>query len=308
MKNILFNYNASRQDVIEVRGLKTSLRRWGPEDAPVLLLLHGIRDCSATFQFIVDHLQAGWQAISPDWRGHGHTERAQTYWFHDFVGDLSTIVDMLSPNFPIPIIGHSLGGNIAGIYAGLRPSRVSHLISLDGFGPLVNEIPVDPRKVMRDFLDETNSSRHKIYPDVQAMADRLSVSNPRLSQQNALYLAENSSKPSTNGGRHWLYAPQIRVSLPSFRNFDEWGRIWSDVICPTLWIQSGDKRPNAPTNNPSEMRRRAEMMPPGLVRITLDDTGHNLHHDAAEKIGSLVSKFLERPALVSNKFTIEKGC
>ena len=297
----------SRRETVHLHGLDISLRRWGPANAPLLLMVHGIRDSSVTFQFVVDRLQGDWQVVAPDWRGHGQSARAQDYWFHDFVADLSALVDLLSPDAPLPIVGHSLGGNIAGIFAGLRPGRVSHLVSLDGFGPLMDAVPVDPRALMRDFLSAgTRPPRRRTYPGVEAMAERLRQANPRLAPNWALFLARHSSAPDTGGGRTWLYAPNIRRSLPSFRTLDEWGRIWAEITAPALWVQSDDARPNAPAAHPDEMNRRAALMP-SVEQVKLPDTGHNLHHDAPAEVAALVSRFLMRSAAAVSELAAGRG-
>ena len=41
------------------------LREWGEESAPLLLLLHGWMDVSATFQFLVDAFSAEWHVVAP---------------------------------------------------------------------------------------------------------------------------------------------------------------------------------------------------------------------------------------------------
>ena len=60
---------SSRSEFIDIRGLRTHVRHWGPEDAPRLFLLHGWLDVSAAFQFTVDALKQDWHVIAPDWRG-----------------------------------------------------------------------------------------------------------------------------------------------------------------------------------------------------------------------------------------------
>ncbi len=49
----------SRSDFIDARGV----RRWGKLDAPMLFMLHGWMDVSASFQFVVDALQLDWQML-----------------------------------------------------------------------------------------------------------------------------------------------------------------------------------------------------------------------------------------------------
>lgn len=280
----------ARLDWVPAGGLTYALRIWGRDEAPPLLMLHGTQDSSATFQFVVDHLADRWRIIAPDWRGHGRTDRAPGYWLHDFVGDLSALAEGLFGDRAVPIVGHSLGGNIAGIYAGLRPARVSHLISLDGFGPLVDQVPVDPRDLLSRHLDGPPARGKRLYPDAARMGRRLTEKNPSLDPARAEWLAQEASE-AVEGGRRWLYADGYRRSLPSLRDLDEWGRIWAGITAPVLWVESGHRRPNAPVGLPQEMERRAALIP-NLRRVSLPGTHHNLHHDEPERVARLIEDFL----------------
>ena len=64
----------SRSELITIRGLRYHIRHWGNENAPLLVMLHGWMDTSASFQFMIDCLQHDWHVIAPDWRGFGRTE------------------------------------------------------------------------------------------------------------------------------------------------------------------------------------------------------------------------------------------
>lgn len=153
---------ASRCETLLVRGVKYNVRRWGSENGRPILFLHGTRDSSITFQFVVEHLQGDWSVVAPDWRGHGQSQWvSQGYWLHEFVADLDVLAGTLFEGRAGPIVGHSLGGNIAGVYAGLRPERLSHLISLDGFGPLVDRVPVDVKEMLSNLLAVPHASRTK---------------------------------------------------------------------------------------------------------------------------------------------------
>jgi pimeloyl-ACP methyl ester carboxylesterase len=124
----------SRSEFITVRGLRYHIRHWGSEGAPKLFMTHGWMDVSASFQFMVDCLQRDWHVIAPDWRGYGLTDRvgADTYWFPDYMGDLDVILDHYSPDEPVNLLGHSMGGNVVSVYAGVRPARIKKLINLEG--------------------------------------------------------------------------------------------------------------------------------------------------------------------------------
>lgn len=290
-------FRPSRCETIRIRGLDYNLRKWGRDGGRPVLFLHGTQDSSVTFQFVVDHLQGDWQVIVPDWRGHGHTQWVtQGYWFHEFVADLAAIMDTLFPGHAPPLVGHSLGGNIAGIYAGLRPKRLSHLVSLDGFGPLASAVPVDMRQLLSRLLSITENPReHASYANVEAIAARLMRGNPRLSAERAAFLAEHSSGPDGTGGRRWLFDPSHQASLPSLHTIDEWGHLWSGMEVPVLWVSSQDQRRGAAVNVPGEMERRAAKVP-GVRRVTIAGTGHNLHHDEPARVAELIERFIADPA------------
>jgi pimeloyl-ACP methyl ester carboxylesterase len=287
---------ASRCDTLVVRGVRYNVRRWGRATGRPILFLHGTQDSSITFQFVVERLRGDWCVIAPDWRGHGHSQWvSQGYWFHEFVADLDILVDALFSERSVPIVGHSLGGNIASVFAGLRPDRLTHLISLDGFGPLANLIPVDVKQILSRLLAIPDASRGRTrYRGVDEMAARLARRNPRLTAERARFLAEHSSAEDGQGGRRWLFDPSHERSLPSLHSLDEWGQVWAGIRVPVLWVASSDRRPFAPVSIPGEMDRRAAMMP-GVKRINIPGTGHNLHHDAPEEVAGLIERFVENP-------------
>jgi pimeloyl-ACP methyl ester carboxylesterase len=126
---------ASQSHILKVRGVRYHVRTWGEDKSPKLVLLHGWMDVSASFQFLVDALQSDWYVIAPDWRGFGLSEwAADGYWFADYIADLDVLLRELAPQEPVNLVGHSMGGNVAGLYAGARPSRIAKLALLEGFG------------------------------------------------------------------------------------------------------------------------------------------------------------------------------
>jgi pimeloyl-ACP methyl ester carboxylesterase len=163
---------------IQVRGLRIGVRRWGCANAPRLFFLHGWMDSSPTFQFLVDALQGAWQVIAPDWRGYGASQwLSHPYWFPDYYADLHAILAHYSDE-PVCLVGHSMGGNIASIYAGLRPERVSRLVMMDFLG-LPVPTDADGSRPLGHWLDEVfKTPTLRTYPSHEALAQRLDGGQP----------------------------------------------------------------------------------------------------------------------------------
>jgi pimeloyl-ACP methyl ester carboxylesterase len=131
-------------EFVTTRGTRLHVRRWGSPDAPILFMLHGWMDISASFQFVVDALVVDWQVIAPDARGFGLSdwpvERGLSghYWFQDYLADLDALLDHYAPaslhGEPVNLVGHSMGANVVCLYAGVRPERVRRVVDLEGFG------------------------------------------------------------------------------------------------------------------------------------------------------------------------------
>ncbi len=281
-----------RCEHVRVGDLDYAIRRWGDPAAPPLLLLHGGRDCGATFQFLIDALKGEWSIVAPDWRGHGLSARARRgYWTHDFLADLDVLVEALFPDMAIDLVAHSMGGNIGGLYAGLRPARIRRFVALDAFGPPANRLPVDPHALLADHLKPWPEALGRGYGSVGEAAARLMAANRRLTPDKALFLAEASSSLGADGRRRWLFDPGMKRSLLTLHTIDEWAAVWARVEAPVLWIASGDIRDDAPSFPPAVIAERRRLMPQAAFH-RLEDTGHNLHHDRPADAAAIIEAFL----------------
>ena len=282
----------SRSQFVYLRGLACHVRVWGEPDDPPLLLLHGGRDASATFQFLVDALAGEWRAVAPDWRGHGRSGRAASpYAFSDYLADLDALLPALFGGRPVPIVGHSLGGNVACVYAGLRPERLTHLVSLDGFGVPERSSADAPDRLVRWLDSLAQDYPERLYPDLAAMAERLAAANPQLPADKALFMAEHLSRPAA-GGFVWALDPAHRRPFAAPHRVAEWEACLRRIAAPTLWLGSGATFPPALDEEPGGLARRAALARAELRRIP--GTGHNLHHDAPDAVAREIEEFLGR--------------
>ena len=128
----------SRSEFVPIRHLRYHVLQWGtpsPDKTP-LVMVHGWMDVAASFQFVIDALKDDHWIIAPDWRGFGLTETPDVdhFFFPDYLADLDQLLDHYVGERQVHLIGHSMGGHVATLYAGVRPERVQTLINLEGFG------------------------------------------------------------------------------------------------------------------------------------------------------------------------------
>ena len=282
----------SRSHFIDVRNTRYHLREWGADTAPLLVMLHGARDTSASFQFLVDALERDWHVVCPDWRGHGDSGWTPgNYWLTDFLCDLDALLTQQFAGREFVLLGHSMGGNIAGAYAGLRPERLTHLVILDALGNPLDRSPVRWAEVLLQLLDEESSSpQFHSYRDVSEMSLRLMRSNSRLDATRAAFLARAHSRSLPDGGRAWAWDPAFRKSWPSVHSTEEWADLWQRITAPVLCLLSSDPRPNAATSDPDAIRERSSYFRNLTLRV-VPDTGHNVHIDAPSHVAREIEGF-----------------
>ena len=123
-----------RSEFVALRERRYHVRIWGDDTSPTIFFLHGWGDVGASFQFVVDAMKGHWRIIAPDWRGFGQSQwNDGPYFFPDYIADLDALLEHYSPQAPAQIAGHSLGGIVAGLYAGIRPERVCRIANMEGF-------------------------------------------------------------------------------------------------------------------------------------------------------------------------------
>jgi pimeloyl-ACP methyl ester carboxylesterase len=284
----------SESRFFSIRGLRYHVRQWPAPGAPKVVLLHGWMDVSASFQFMVDALARPWDVYAPDWRGYGLTDwgKSDCYWFPDYIADLEKLLEELSPATPVNLVGHSLGGNVAALYAGIRPQRVARLVNLEGFGLAPTRPEQAPRRYARWLEELRDPPQLRPYESHAALAERLRKNNPRLAPEKAEFLARHWGKEVPGKGVVLRADPAHKIVNPVLYRYEEARACWREVRAPVLWVEGAEtqtpKRLNISAGDAAE--RRAAF---GDLRFaTVPDAGHMLHHDQPEAVARLVEAFL----------------
>ncbi|MDR2991028.1 MAG: alpha/beta hydrolase [Burkholderiaceae bacterium] len=308
---------SSRSEFLTVRGLRTHVRSWGAlgDGAPPLVLVHGWMDTSASWQFMVDALDdsfwTGRRIIAPDWRGFGLSmaeDKARDHYdFVEYLADLDALLDYCAGAGPVDLVGHSMGGNVAMMYAGARPTRIRRLVNLEGFGMPAAQPEQAPGRLAQ-WLDQLKDLRAgrlalKTYADAAGVAARLMKNNPRLPQDKADWLARHWAVPRApaDDGKsaattRWTVLGEAahRVVNPHLFRVDEMLAIYRTISAPTLMVEASDDSLAGfwgARYTQAEFHARLPAVS-DLHRETLPDCGHMLHHDQPERLARLLEAFL----------------
>lgn len=279
------------------------VRCWQDDTAaPLLVMLHGWGDVSATWQFVVDSLAQGWRVLAPDWRGFGLSQwNSDSYWFPDYVADLDALLEHYSPNSPVRLVAHSMGGNVACLYAGLRPERVAGLVNLEGLG-LPGRSPAEAPAQYAKWLLHTRDDQQKgfrSYPDYAALAARLQNDNPRLFSAQAEFLAVHlgTEKTGDNGEPeiHLAIDPCHRWPNPVPYRLEEVMAIWQQVTAPVLWVTAVESYAIKKVFDVTSVDYRERVACFQQIReVMLPDAGHNMQHDQPQKVAQWIDEFFMR--------------
>ncbi len=290
-----------RSEFVPIRGLNYHVCQWGQPvtDQPPLVLLHGWMDVAASFQFVVDALAQAHFVIAPDWRGFGQTPAGEvdSFWYPDYLADLDALLLHYAPGQRVNLVGHSMGGNIAMLYAGVRPERIHRLVNLEGFGLPATQPEQAPARLTR-WLDELQQCRAgaltlKPYASREAVAQRLMKNNPYLSADKAEWLAGQWA--SETAPAQWTIRADAahKVINPQLYRVDEVLAAYRAITAPVLMVQASDDsltRWWRGSFTLDEHHQRLQQVA-NCQLLTLPNCGHNLHHDQPELLAQAMGQF-----------------
>jgi pimeloyl-ACP methyl ester carboxylesterase len=258
------------------------------------LLLHGFMDAAATWDLVAPQLaEGGLRALAPDLRGFGDGARVAAgayYYFPDYILDVAEIVDALVPaGSPLLVVGHSMGGTVATLYAGAFPSRVTHLVVAEGAGPPDSDHAHVPER-MRKWIDDVRNVRARGERSMATREDalrRLAGNHPRVPQEVLRTRLDALLRELPGGGFAWKADPlhATRSPVPFFAaTFKEFIR---RVECPALFVSGGPLG----WHPPDEDERIGCFR--DVSRIEIVDAGHMMHWTHPEQLSRAILDFAQ---------------
>ncbi|KAM4594328.1 serine hydrolase-like protein [Fundulus diaphanus] len=284
----------------EIRG-----KAWGPDHGRPVLCLHGWADNCGTFNTLLPLLPKDFRYVAVDLVGHGrssHRPPGVLYAFPSYVMDVRRVVNALQWN-KFSIIGHSMGGNIAGMFSALYPEMVDAMVLLDSYGFL----PTDPKempKVLRQGLDEMiqfekkkEGMKTRVYTYEKAV-ERLLVGNQSLTEESAKILLERGLVEVEGGV---AFSRDFRINLKNVvrisleQSLELQSRIEASVLVvlaeggfEKLFAEPDQKKFTSALLQAYRDRRNTVVKVPG---------DHHVHLNNPEVVAPLVSEFLQNKAV-----------
>lgn len=291
-----------RSEYVPIRNLQYHVQIWG-EPAPgktPLVMVHGWMDVAASYQFVVDAFSQDHYVIAPDWRGYGKTPSggADNFWFPDYLADLDFLLDHYAPATPVNLVGHSMGGNIVMLYAGVRPERIRRLVNLEGFGMPATKPSQAPGRYAK-WMDELKSLHKgemalRSYDMVSGVAQRLRKTNPRLTEDKAEWLARHWAAEGIDGSWSILGDPTHKITNANLYKVDEVLELYQRISMPLLAVEASDNSLDLWWKGKFTLEQYHERIQhvPNVEIGFIPDAGHMMHHDQPEVLAGLIERFI----------------
>ena len=267
--------------------LRLQYVEWGKKLNPPVILLHGGRDHSRSWDWVARELCENWRVIAPDLRGHGDSEWVNdgNYHMSGYIYDLDQLISQQTLA-PVSIVAHSLGAMIALRYTGLYPQKVKKLLAIEGLGFSQKDSIIerlDKWISQRHSLSARNVKKYKTFADA---VNRMRSANSHLSDDTAEHLTRHGIRQNEDGTYSWKFDNYIR-SWPAYdMPEEEINKLWSQIICPTFLVGGSDSYHDNPIKT-----GKSKFFQNAKIKI-FKDSGHWVHHDRREEFIELASNFL----------------
>lgn len=277
-----------------IRGVDYSINTWGSTDNPLMVYLHGWGDTGSTFQFVVDKFRKNWFVVAPDWRGFGEsTASATAYWFADYLADLDHLLNHFSPAQPLRLVGHSMGGNVAGLYAGVMPERVQAVVDIEGFGLPDSDPEMAPGRYRAWIEKGKETPAFSEFADFAALAERVRRRSPRMSIAQAEFVARKWAVSADDGKIRLRADPRHKLPNAVLYRRSEAEACWRQVSADVLLVAGVDSDFIAPR----EAGRPASIpdLPfPRATKQLIEGAGHMLHFEQPGVLAQTIEAFFAK--------------
>jgi pimeloyl-ACP methyl ester carboxylesterase len=244
--------------------------------APTLVMLHGITDSGLCWPRTVKALAGEYALVLPDARGHGLSDKPATgYAPADHAADVAGLIRALDLDRPA-LIGHSMGGGVAGAAAARYPDLVGGAILEDPAWFSADHASAAQRAERAAWWRNTIIARQSKTPE-QVIAER-KAEQPAWDEEEFPDWAVAKFQVSPDVGQ--FDPATISVS---------WQETARAIRCPTLLITADVAKGAIVT---PEMAAEAQRINPNIQVAHFPAAGHNIRREDFAAYLAAVRSFL----------------
>jgi pimeloyl-ACP methyl ester carboxylesterase len=266
------------------------------DSARTVVIVHGYLDQARSFVSLAQALcnNGERQVLALDMRGHGASDWAPTggyYHFADYLADLSFAIDHVSPQQPVTLIGHSMGGNIATMFAGAFASRVCALVSAEGFGLLEQPVEIVSLRFQRwiQHLKSPRMRQRKVIESLQTAIEALTLNHGKVSRDVLARVASECTQPHPAGqGLTWVFDPLLQSMSPTRFDAGAFEHLAQCIEAPTLLVDGG-----ADGMRFDGLEQRLSCYR-HATRVTVEGAGHMMHWTRPAQFERAIVTFLQQ--------------
>lgn len=269
-------------EFVTLNGLRFHYRDWGNVSAQALVCLHGLGGHARMWDAFARAVRDRYRVLALDQRGHGETEWATDYHPDRRVEDVEAFVAALGLDH-FALLGHSLGGGTAFMYAARHPAKVERLVIVD-CAPSADPVGMQRvrRNVESDDLFET--------PEDAFAARR--AANRRPPDDVLRDWVRHNLVQRPDGTWTWRFDVALRNGSGALvrPTPEEQARMWEslrNITAPTLLLRGAE----SDLLSPALAQRMVETVPNCRV-VEVPGAGHSVPYDNPSGFLAAVQTFL----------------
>ena len=281
-----------REIEIELPHLRLAARAFGDPALPKLLAVHGWLDNAASFDRLAPLLCGHFHIVALDLPGHGRSaHRPPGLWYHyiDYLGDVLAAADALGWQ-RFGLLGHSLGGAIASMIAGVVNERIERLLLIEALGPMTLPAEQTLTHLQRSLSERGQVGTLRVFASEEDAAQvRVRGNGPlTLSHDAAMALIARGTM-AVAGGVSWSSDQRLTLTSPVRYTEEQILAVLAGIAAPTLLILA---EPSPPFLSEEMIARRTAQV--RAIRVVRIAGSHHVHLEDPRPVARAILEFAQR--------------